>query len=1106
LHPPPDALATRVAAGAVEQRGPDHPWFLRTRWGVGEQPAALEPVAPEEHPDADPAAVVLARRLVAAHHIQPALPLVADLREHPWIDLDGPAEDARALARALVCSAVASHPPEHLAVAVLATRAALAGWEWVKWLPHAASPEVTDEVGPARLVHRDPVALEALLPPPGGPHLLLVVDGHLDPPRREAMTVVAVGRRGRATGHRLPDRTGGPVKADRCSLPSAEALARRLARSVATAGSAGTVPDLGLLLAQRRDADRLCVPLGVGEDGPVLLDLEESARGGMGPHGLVIGATGSGKSELLRTLVLGLAIAHAPDRLNLVLVDFKGGATFAGLADLPHVSAVITNLDEDLGLVERMQDALAGELVRRQQLLRDAGLGSRHDHEQARLAGAASEPLPSLLVVIDEFSELLAAEPELIDLFVSIGRLGRSLGIHLLLASQRLDEGRLRGLDSHLSYRIGLRTFSAQESRAVLGVPDAYQLPAVPGLGYLRSDPTTLRRFTAAYVSGVAAHADSGPRSVVLPFTAAEVSAPAVSTRTGVGETQLDVAVRRLAHHDHARRAHQIWLPPLDAASSLAGTGGLIHDLYADPRLGLISPHWRAAGPLVVPAGVVDRPREQRRDILRLDLAGAGGHVAVAGAPRSGKSTLLRTLVAALALTTTPAETQVYLLDLGGALAPLAGLPHVAASAGRAEPEVVRRILAELTALLDRREQHFRDHGIDSIEAYRRRRTAGEAGDGHGDLFLVVDGWGTLRADFDDLEPALAQLQARGLAFGVHVVASGLRWAEFRATTRDLFGSRLELRLGDPMDSEIGRHAAARVPARPGRGLTADGLHFLAALPQLDGGLDGLVAQIAAAWTGPPGPKLRLLPSRIGLDEIRDPAAPDRELLVGIDEAALAPVALDLDREPHLVVLGDRGSGRTTLLRTVCRELVRSRNPEEARLLLVDPRRSLLGEVPAEQLIGHLTAGPAAEQAVTELAAYLTQRLPGPDVDATQLRSRSWWTGAEVFVLVDDYDLVADGTTSPLAALQPLLAQASDVGLHLVLARRAGGASRALYEPVLRTLLDLGQPGLLLSGDAGEGPLLGGVRPTPAPPGRARLITRDGPPTVVQLGWTDPSP
>src|ERR1043165_9692035 len=219
----------------------------------------------------------------------------------------------------------------------------------------------------------------------------------------------------------------------------------------------------------------------------------------MGPHGLIIGATGSGKSELLRTIVSALAITHSSEELNFVLVDFKGGATSAALDRLPHTSAVITNLEDELHLVDRMADAIAGEMPRGQELLRAAGnFVSQRDYEKARRAGAELSPLPSLLIVCDEFSELLSAKPEFIELFVMIGRLGRSLGVHLLLASQRLEEGRLRGLDSHLSYRIGLRTFSAMESRVVLGVADAYELPQAPGAGFLRADTAdVLIRFKA---------------------------------------------------------------------------------------------------------------------------------------------------------------------------------------------------------------------------------------------------------------------------------------------------------------------------------------------------------------------------------------------------------------------------------------------------------------------------------------------------------------------------------------------------------------------------------------------------------------------------------
>ena len=299
--------------------------------------------------------------------------------------------------------------------------------------------------------------------------------------------------------------------ADQLSTVRAEAAARRLApryagdepeaRDVFSGATElvdllgqGDVRDLDPETAwrPRLQRDRLRVPIGVDEAGAVVaLDIKESAQQGMGPHGLVIGATGSGKSELLRTLVLALSMTHSPEALNFVLVDFKGGATFAGMADLPHVSAVITNLGQEITLVERMQDALQGEMTRRQELLRSAGnFANVTDYERARAQGAPLEPLPALLIVADEFSELLSAKPEFADLFVAIGRLGRSLSMHLLLSSQRLEEGRLRGLESHLSYRIGLRTFSAGESRTVIGVPDAYELPAGarPGLPQARPD------------------------------------------------------------------------------------------------------------------------------------------------------------------------------------------------------------------------------------------------------------------------------------------------------------------------------------------------------------------------------------------------------------------------------------------------------------------------------------------------------------------------------------------------------------------------------------------------------------------------------------------
>jgi DNA segregation ATPase FtsK/SpoIIIE, S-DNA-T family len=213
-------------------------------------------------------------------------------------------------------------------------------------------------------------------------------------------------------------------------------------------------------------------------------------------------------------------------------------------------------------------------------------------------------------------------------------------------------------------------------------------------------------------------------------------------------------------------------------------------------------------------------------------------------------------------------------------------------------------------------------------------------------------------------------------------------------------------------------------------------------------------------------------------------------------------VSLDVEREPHLLAFGDSRSGKSALLRSYLREVMRTRTASEAQVVVVDYRRSLLGEVPEDYALHYLTSAAQATPAFTELAQYLEGRLPGPDVTPEQLRNRSWWTGAEVFVVVDDYDLVATQAGSPVAPLVPLLAQARDVGLHLAVARRSGGASRALYEPVIQSLRDLAMPGLLLSGSPDEGPLIGTTKPRPGIAGRGQLITRDRGVEVVQTVWS----
>ncbi|MFC7589991.1 type VII secretion protein EccCb [Nonomuraea antimicrobica] len=880
----------------------------------------------------------------------------------------------------------------------------------------------------------------------------------------------------------------------------------------------------------RAGRNRLRVPIGLGSDGRLVeLDIKESAQGGMGPHGLVIGATGSGKSELLRTLVLGLAVTHSSEILNFVLVDFKGGATFLGLDGLSHVSAVITNLEDELPLVDRMHDALHGEMVRRQELLRASGnYASLRDYERAREQGVDLHPLPTLFVILDEFSELLTAKPEFIDLFVMIGRLGRSLGVHLLLASQRLEEGRLRGLDTHLSYRIGLRTFSAMESRVVLGVADAYELPSAPGNGYLKFDTSGMTRFKAAYVSGpfladprqvvtsdgtapIREVVEYGPEFVPVPLIEEPVEPVAQEETNRAQQSLLDVVVGRL--EGQGPPAHRIWLPPLGEPSTLAH---LLPPLSITPELGLTTPGWPGRGRLQAVIGIIDRPFEQRRDPYWLDLSGAAGHMSVAGGPQTGKSTILRTLVSSMALTHTPREVQFYCLDFGGgALATLEGLPHVGGVASRLDAERVRRTVAEIATVLQQRERLFTEHGVDSMATYRRRIADGSLkGDGWGDIFLVVDGWLTIKQEFEALEPVITDLAARGLGYGIHVVAATNKWSEFRPGIRDLFGTRIELKLGDSYESEVNRKKSLAVPEGvPGRGLTRDGLHFLGALPRIDGvqdaedlatGVQALVSAVRESWQGPPAKAVRLLPSVLPAASL--PGAEETgksRIAIGVDEATLSPVFIDFEADPHFVVVGDTESGKSNMLKIIAESIAARYEPSEAMMIMIDYRRSLLDTAVGDNRIGYAASGAAALELVKDARNALLKRLPPANLTPEQLRARDWWKGSDLYFVVDDYDLVAT-SNNPLLPLVELLPQARDIGLHLVLSRAMGGLGRAMFEPVIQRIKDMASPAVILSGNRDEGFLFGNVRAMPQPPGRGFVVDRKYGSRLAQTAFWPP--
>ncbi|MGW8529443.1 MULTISPECIES: type VII secretion protein EccCa [Nocardiopsidaceae] len=1178
--PHPDALWSIVRTSRLwERRGTDDD-FAEARMAVGEQALSMtiSPVSSKPVEDLEPLSAHALRRFIRAYGTVEDQPVQIYLRGYSRITMRGDLDASRGLVRALIGQLTVFHAHDELRVAVCASEENLALWSWTKWLPHTQHPTARDGAGQARLLCTDAMDLEQLVPDLADrprfdptetpsreePFTVIVVDGGRIPPgsrmlgggyrnavvvdvadpmppeddpytlalRVETERLVMLSRD--HSGRDVEEVLGRP---DSLSLSRATSLGRllspyRIGMVVEVTEPLTTdfeltallgIPDLHRhdterMWSELHEKDRLRVPIGMNSDGaPLELDLKESALGGMGPHGMLIGATGSGKSELLRTLVLGLALTHSPETLNFVLVDFKGGATFIGLDQLQHTSALITNLADEAILVERMQDALHGELVRRQEQLRSAGnFSSALEYERARETNPGMEPMPTLFVVVDEFSELLAAHRDFMDLFVMIGRLGRSLGVHLLLASQRLDEGRMHQLEGHLSYRIALRTFSAIESRGVLGVPDAHQLPSAPGNGYLKTDTETLTRFKAAYVSGPyrvkrrAARRNTVGGEVVLftdtpvDATAPEPEEPEVQEEE-TGESLLATALERMDGLGPAAR--EVWLPPLEVPP-------LVDELLAmvGTRLPAGGLAWTKETVLRVPLGIIDRPFEHRRLPLVADLSGAGGHVGIAGGPQSGKSTMLATFILTLAVCNTPAQVQFYGIDCGGGvLTALKDLPHVGSVVTRTDERRITRTIMEMNEILTKREVFFAENGIDSMGTYRRRRSAGEFADQpHGDVFFVIDGWGTIRQDYADLVGPIVQLVQRGLNYGVHVVVASPRWADFHTAVRDLMGTRFELRMGDPVDSMVHMRAAQTVPRVPGRGITDTKHHLLTGLPRADGdadsvtlseGMGELVERVRAAWDGPSAPAVRTLPPILHAREL-----PASELTqmgglkvpMGLESRRMQPFWHDFGVTPHLLVVGDTETGKTTLLRHITNAIRSHYGPTTARVVLADQRRQLYDAVPTDMQLGYAVSGDNVKEMMAAAAQAMKARLPGPDVTPDRIRKRDWWTGPELFVLIDDFEMVSGSGPNPLTPLLPMLSQGAEIGLHVVLVHAAGGFSRASGDPVIRTLIDSNTPSIMLSAPPSEGMLFGNIRARTMAPGRALWIARRDP-VEVQL-------
>jgi type VII secretion protein EccCb len=556
-------------------------------------------------------------------------------------------------------------------------------------------------------------------------------------------------------------------------------------------------------------------------------------------------------------------------------------------------------------------------------------------------------------------------------------------------------------------------------------------------------------------------------------------------------------------------RAYRMWLPPLTDPTP-------VNELVARDR----------PQPLRFGLGIMDEPRRHRQEVWGIDVSAAGGNIAIGGAPQTGKSMFLQTLVLSASATHTPRQIQFYCVDMGGGgLMYLEDLPHVGGVATRSEPDRVNRVVAEMKAVLRQREATFKQYRVGSIAAYRQMRddpTHPASADPFGDVFLIIDGWPAFVSEFPDLEPVVQDLAGQGLAYGVHTIISTPRWTELKSRVRDYLGTKVEFRLGDVNETQVDRMTRDIPVHRPGRAISMEKHHLMMGVPRLDGvrsadnlveAISGAVEHIASLHTDQ-APQVRVLPERVYLHEL-DPNPPGPEsdyrtrwtVPIGLRESDLSVAYTPMHTSPHLLIFGAPKSGKTRIAHAVASAICARNDPSEVRFMLADYRSGLLDAVPQSHL---LAAGAVnrnnsnLEEAIKALVINLKKRLPTPELTTAQLRSRSWWTGPDIVLLVDDWHMIvaASGMISPMAPLAPLLPAAADIGLHIVVTCQMSQAHRATMDKFVGAAFGAGSPTIFLSGEKAEFPT-SEFKLKRRPPGQALLVSPDGK-EVIQTAYVDP--
>lgn len=907
----------------------------------------------------------------------PASPLEIDMHSGP-IGIWGERAAAVALARSLVCQISTHSGPSDLTIGVFTDKARANEWRWTAWLPHlrqgGANPNnlwlgLNTDASSALLRNlRD--SSEGLLTS----GLLLVIDnlglleGRESPardllswqPTKEdrdnyrVITGIVIAEH----ADQLPSscRTVIQAKTDSelgVTIPSeaesvsgvitagvgadmAETWARHLSKfddpetKDRGASLPQVVPLLPLLDLQPgltgadisllwRENKGFKAPLGTGEDGTFWFDLVKD-----GPHGLVGGTTGSGKSELLRSLVAGLAARVDPDHLSFILIDFKGGAAFATLDQLPHTIGTLTNLDAQLA--RRAIEALSAELMYRQKKFSE--VGEAIDNLDAYWATNPKDPMPRLVVVIDEFAQLAKDYPDVLAALVSIGQVGRTLGVHMILATQRPAGVVNEDILANTNLRVALRVQSRDDSSSVINVPHAASIGRdQPGRAYVKLGEDDINPIQTALVTANTSGSASEAMYVDEITLGDPVPEPPRTPRSELSDLdELIVAIRDANTAEGFARPRPVWPEPLPEKIGLRLPG----TADAQDSSGL---EIRPKAGNIVYAAVSDDPPNQRQYPTGWDLD--EGNLMVVGIPGSGTTSTLTTLALAIGSTYSPEHADFLHLDMGNyGLQPLERMPHSIgyAGPGSINRELQQRLLRYLVKQMDQR------------SASRER---------HRKLFVFIDGFATLRdeyKDYEDLEllEAFYQVWAKGPDVGIHCVATTTRIKAIPSAIDDVTTQKWVFELADPYDYSLVGIKKDNVPHPiPGRCVVSEtGHHTHVATP--DGDISQAVETVAQIW--PEVEKTTVvaaLPTQVDPSDLNTRSECTREprrIPIGIAESDLSEYVLEVFEGEHMLVAGPARSGKSTFLIALATKLRQDAAAEGRTLQIigVSSRRSPL--------------------------------------------------------------------------------------------------------------------------------------------------------------------